>query len=164
MCPVVKSCLILQGLLKRLYGFFMGNVELGRSSPPSVGIESLGSGIYALRSSVLLEKNVAQWIKCYETSPWLLVSMLMLLWGFLLFLLCGESEPPRLQTSSANQIWRAIQPVDVWWSRDYPAAVSITSLKRKYAIGARIKNLSFVLVHGTKANIFFCPIVSVCFT
>lgn len=81
--------------------------------------------------------------------------MLMLLWGFLLFLLCGESEPPRLQTSSANQIWRAIQPVDVWWSRDYPAAVSITSLKRKYAIGARIKNLSFVLVHGTKANIFF---------
>lgn len=49
-------------------------------------------------------------------SPWLLVSMLMLLWGFLLFLLCGGSEPPLLQTSSANQIWRAIQPVNVrWW-------------------------------------------------
>lgn len=56
-----------------------------------------------LHYSVFLE-SVAQWIKCYEMSPWLLVSMLMLLWGFLsLFLFSRKLTHPLLQTSSANQ-------------------------------------------------------------
>lgn len=85
---------------------------------PNVGLEHPGSES-CLHYSVFLE-GVAQWIKCYEMSPWLLVSMLMLLWGFLsLFLFVGELRPPMLQTSSANQTWRAIQPINV--DGDYPS-------------------------------------------
>lgn len=75
----------------------------------------------------------------------------------------GARNPPPLQTSAVNQIWRAIQPVDVWWW------LSRSSFNHQFEKENTIcsrgkKKKRFVLVRRTKATFFlFYPSVSVYF-